>query len=419
MMNRKINVFVVICCVLLISCGDDEGDTTVPLEVIAINPTSGGFDSNVQIAGRGFEGSDLKVTINGKDAPISSALPTLLIVTVPKGAGSGKFVVSNSTGSIESQEFTYILSPFVSTFAGQTQGGFADGKANEARFNSPQGIAVDASNNLFVMDLGNNRIRKIDVDGNVSTFVGNGNASSNDGSITSATINRPYGCALSSDGTLFVTETETHRIRSISPSGQVSTLGQGSSGYVNGNENSAKFSSPYGLVAIEEDIYIADRGNNVIRKISIPLADVSTLSGNTLQLNADGTGNDASFAFPGGLAFDGSGLIVLCTGAIRKVSLAGTASTLSYSGGFIDAPGPNTFPAVSSEGDLIFIASNRIERITKDGKRSVIAGAEAGYADGKGTEARFNNPAGIAISKSGDIFLTDGTNNLIRRITFE
>jgi len=157
----------------------------------------------------------------------------------------------------------------VSTFAGSTEG-FADGAGNTAQFNYPTGVAVDSSDNVFVADSGNHRIRKITPAGVVSTFAGTGTEGFANGAGNTAQFNFPGGVAVGSSDNVFVADQFNHRIRKITPAGVVSTFaGTGAEGHADGTATEAQFNYPAG-VAVDSsgNVYVADLGNNRIRKIT-------------------------------------------------------------------------------------------------------------------------------------------------------
>ena len=157
----------------------------------------------------------------------------------------------------------------VSTLAGNVTSGSTDGVGTAASFNIPIGIAVDVSGNIYVADSYNHRIRKITAAGVVSTLAGNGTTGSTDGAGTAARFNLPTAIAVDGGGNLIVTEQDGHRIRSITPSGVVSTLAGSNSGFANATGVSAKFNKPYSAVIDGSgNIYVADQNNNQIRIIS-------------------------------------------------------------------------------------------------------------------------------------------------------
>ena len=171
----------------------------------------------------------------------------------------------------------------VSTFAG-TNEGFSDGAATAASFNTPSGLAIDADNNLYVADTGNNRIRKITPEGQVSTVAGDGTAGYADGPATQARFNGPIGIAVDANGNIYVADAYNDRIRLILTDGQVSTVaGMGTPGYVDGDRNTALFDTPCGIVAAKDgSLIVADTGNDRLRKITKD-GNVTTLPHNDLS----------------------------------------------------------------------------------------------------------------------------------------
>lgn len=155
----------------------------------------------------------------------------------------------------------------VTTIAGTGTIGFHDGDALTAQFNSPSAIVIDRQGNLYVADALNSRIRKITPDGQVSTFAGSGTDGFADGDAAVAQFTYINDLVIDSQGNLYVTDAD--RIRKISPQGVVSTIAGSSFGYADGDGASAKFNSPTGLgIDALGNIYVADTGNNRIRKIS-------------------------------------------------------------------------------------------------------------------------------------------------------
>jgi sugar lactone lactonase YvrE len=158
----------------------------------------------------------------------------------------------------------------VSTLAGTGGTGFADGPGSVATFGSwPAGVALDASGNIYVADSGNNKIRKIDSRGTVTTFAGSGATGSADGAAATASFNRPYRLAIDASGNLYVSDQSNNKIRKITPQGVVSTLaGTGAQGDADGAGAVATFSTPGGIaVDAAGNVYVADAGNHKIRKL--------------------------------------------------------------------------------------------------------------------------------------------------------
>lgn len=201
--------------------------------------------------------------------------------------------------------------------------GNADGPASTARFRNPWSVAVDASGNVFVADMSNNTIRKISTNGMVYTFAGQAGMSGNsDGFGNGARFNNPFAVAVDSEGNVYVSDSANDVIRKITMARVVTTLaGQpGSAGNTDGNGTDARFWNPQGLaVDSAGNIYVADTGNNVVRKIT-PMGVVSTLPD-----PVDGSGKPIKLSSPGGVAVDDAGNIYVAdtdNHCIRKITVA-------------------------------------------------------------------------------------------------
>jgi formylglycine-generating enzyme required for sulfatase activity/sugar lactone lactonase YvrE len=285
-------------------------------------------------------------------------------------------------------------------------------------FNWPSGVALDESGNLFVADSSNHRIQKITASGNVTTLAGgggsgwNGSGSAN-GSGTSAGFCAPGGLAVDRSGFVYVADTGNNLIRKITAGGNVTTLaGSGSSSYADGFRAAASFNYPSGVgVDKNGNVYVADSNNNRIRKITAS-GSVTTLAGSGISSYSDGNGTSASFKAPLGLSVDGSGFVYVAdtyNHILRKITSSGNVTTLDYSGtetmaGFSHPQGV----AVDGSGN-IFVAdtyNHMIRRIDLNG--TVMDLTRAG-------EVYF--PSGIAVDAHGDVYIADSGNNRIRKIT--
>jgi sugar lactone lactonase YvrE len=198
----------------------------------------------------------------------------------------------------------------VTTLAGSGNAAFTDGKGASASFNVPRGVAADGGGNVYVADTFNHRIRRITPQRDVTTLAGSGNNAFTDGQGASASFDSPRGVAADGGGNVYVADTFNRRIRRITPQGDVTTLaGSGNAAFADGKGASASFNVPRG-VAVDGggNVYVADTYNHRIRRIT-PQGDVTTLAGSGNQGFADGKGASASFNVPEGMAVDGGGNI--------------------------------------------------------------------------------------------------------------
>ena len=312
----------------------------------------------------------------------------------------------------------------VSTLAGEGSPSFRDTThPAPAAFGDPFGVAINNDGVIFVADAGDsNRIRKITPDGSVSTFAGSMEGFS-DGSGAQAAFNTPSGLAIDSQGNLFVADTGNNRIRKISPLGVVSTLaGNGTAGYADGAAAQAQFDGPIGIaVDASGNVYVADTYNDRIRKIT-PDGNVSTVAGAGLGY-ADGAAISALFDTPCGIAVAADGtLIVADTGNQRLRKIAnGEVATLPIV--FSDEANPADLRkpiglALTHDGFLYVTELDRarIVQIALDGRARVITGGLPGYFDGS-ADSRFNQVSGVAIDRRGDLYIADSGNYLVRKIS--
>lgn len=332
-------------------------------------------------------------------------------------------IVPFAAGSIDSYT--------VATIAGSGRKGYLDAAKEKARFNWPTGVAIDDKGNIYVADFANNLIRKITVTGEVTTFIGSGHGAFADGKGRMAHLKGPDNIAIDKNGNIYVADADNFRIRKITSDGIITTIaGSGLRGYKDGDGNSAGFAYPTGI-AIDKNgnIYIADRGSHSIRKISSD-GKVSTIAGNGYPAYLDGNGVKTHFREPISLAVDYEGTVYVAdsgNNAIRKITSDGIVSTIAGGGrpGYKDGKGKDarfawpTGIAVDGVGNIYVCDSqnNRIRRITSDGIVSTVAGnGIPGFAEGSGRNAEFRFPTGIEIDKAGNIYVADSGNNRIRKI---
>lgn len=312
----------------------------------------------------------------------------------------------------------------VTTLAGDGSPRFNDANpATHAAFSDPFGIAVTDEGTVYVADAGeSNRIRKITPDGTVTTFAG-GSEGFSDGLATAASFNTPSGLALDGDGNLFVADTGNNRIRKITSEGQVSTVaGDGTAGYKDGPAAQAQFNGPIGIAVDKRgNIYVADAYNDRIRLITND-GLVSTVAGKGSPGYSDGDRSAAQFDTPCGIviANDGS-LIVADTGndRLRKITPEGNVTTL---------PGDdlsNPIGLAISHDNFLYLTEldrSRVIQIAPDGIARALAGDGSGFAEGS-NDARFNQPTGLALSPQSNrppvVYVADSGNYLVRKLDQE
>jgi NHL repeat len=222
--------------------------------------------------------------------------------------------------------------------------GAADGAPAVAFFNTPKGLTVDTAGNLYVADTGNYTIRKVTPDGTVSTIAGLVNTPGiANGAGSAARFYIPTGIAMGPDGNLYVADAGNNKIRRVTPAGVVTDVaGTTVAGLTNGPAGSAQFASPFDVaVAANGDVFVADSGNSVIRRISAA-GVVTTFAGSGSNAGIapqNGTGTAADIPNPNHLAIAGNTLYVYdSAGLIRAIDIT-TAAVTTFAG-TPDNPGP-------------------------------------------------------------------------------
>lgn len=364
----------------------------------------------------------------------STGLATTLSVGSTNITASSNLVTSNTavlavTPSIQMggarQGTDLNLNQEVTTLAGSNIAGAVDGTGIAASFNRPGGITTDGTD-LYVVDTDNNLVRKINIaTGIVITLAGSGTPGATDGTGIAATFNEPNG--ITTDGTnLYVAERSNHKIRKIViATGEVTTFaGTGTPGAIDATGTAASFYWPNGLTTDGTNLYVADSGNNKIRKIVIATGEVTTIAGSGVSGWGDaGVGTNALFFGPWGITTDGSYLYVSDYGnnMVRRIYIGtGSAYTVQTIAGTVSpgsADGTGTLAAfdhpvgITTDGTNLYVADswgNKIRKIVINdvgiGVVTTLAGSGnfiGDSQDGTGTAATFYRPRGIT---------TDGIN---------
>ena len=399
---------------------DDASEGSIPTEDLTF--TSANWDTHQLVIITGEDDEEL-------DGSVSYMLTAFVVDASSDDAFDGVSATTIVT-NLDDEETCYT----VSTVAGTGDGGFMDGNAATAQFNFPFGITVDDSGVVYIADLINHRIRRIDTDGNVSTIAGTGTPGFIDGDAATAQFNAPVGITVDDNGILFVTDFSNHSIRRIDTDGNVSTItGTGTPGFIDGDAATAQFNLPFGITVDDSGIlFVADSENHRIRRIDTD-GNVSTLAGTGTPGFTNGDTATAQFNAPGGITVDDNGILFVADQRnhnIRRIDTDGNVSTLAGTGasGFTDgdaATAQFNFPTGITVDDngILFVtdfSNHSIRRIDTDGNVSTLAGTGAsGFTDGDAATAQFNSPVGITVDDSGVVYIADQSNHSIRRLTSE
>ncbi len=333
----------------------------------------------------------------------------------------------------------------ISTVAGSGMYGYSGdgGQAINASFRDVYGIAVDAVGNVYISDGSNSRIRKVHIsDGKISTVAGNGIRSygGDNGPATNASLDNPFDIDIDAAGDLFIVDFGNNRIRKVRFSdGTISTVaGNGTAGFSGdgGPATSASLNGPRGVVVdAAGNIYISDMNNNRIRKVNASDGIISTVAGNGVYSSSGdgGLAANASLAGPLGIDLDGFGNIYITddqrirkinvgNGIIRTVAGTGVYGYSGDGGQAINAYlGSPTFISFDLANNLYFtdFANHRIRKVrASDGIISTVAGTGTQGYTGDGVpavNANLNYPIGIALDVVGNFYIGDFNNHRIRQ----
>jgi sugar lactone lactonase YvrE len=402
-----------------------------------------------------FAGSD----VNGNTPGFANGKGTAAIFNNPPGLSIGPGGVIYVADMYNNDIRRILPDGTVTLLAGSAaqSSGDTNGTGTAAGFDQPDYIYTDNTGTAYVAELGGNRIRKIQLTGytlkgtlpsglsfNSTTGIISGTPSGSIGLVTdtvtswnasgySTAVIKFIGTApvIAYDMTEDTIASGVPYTLNVSNTGgdvpattyaQASTVAgstSGTSGYTNGSGTSARFSNPSASASDGQgNIYIADAGNNAIRRIDASGA-VTTFAGSTGGSSGftDANGTSALFSAPDGLVFDGLGNLFVsdyANNAIRKIDASGNVTTFYHSTGTF-GPGGLT---IDASGNLIVAARDlhQIIQITPSAAASAIAGSTSGYTNATGTSAQFNTPTDVKMDASGNLFVADYANNAIRQI---
>ena len=300
------------------------------------------------------------------------------------------------------------------TYAGSANGvaGYLDSGSSGALFNGPTSIAVDKFGRIFVADTGNNAIRVIeknsvyDSSQNIIqehkltvTLVGQGYTLAGSAVGKTNFLNAPQGIALDSAGCVYFTDTGNHRICKVTAGGQLITLAGSTtisgdlaylSGFINGNGTNASFKSPTGLIVdLIGNIFVADTGNNVIRRVT-QTGNVTTVAGSGHPFFKDGRRQQASFKRPTGITLDLQNIL------------------------YISDTGNNVIRRITTDGDVLPVVGAPDQKTGAIDGYGAIDPTRALVAFNK--RATFNGPAQLIINPLRQLIIADKMNNTVRKV---
>ena len=332
-------------------------------------------------------------------------------------------------------------------YAGSGKSGFSGdgGQATNASFRVPAGLAFDLEGNLYIADRENHRVRKVDTKGYISTFAGIGEAgfSGDEGPAVKARLNLPSGVVVDKKGNLYISDRSNDRIRVVDKKGVIRTYaGSGVAGFQGdaGPALKAQLDKPFGIALDEtENLYIADRNNNRVRKVS-PDGIITTVAGDGgfFFMGDNGPAYRASVAAPTGVALDSKGNLYIAdrnNNRVRVVDRTGMIRTVvgtgqqDYNGDSEMARETNLYLpfglTVDSNDNLLVIDRShyRIRRIDpKSGQVETVAGNGIKLFAGDGgpaTGATLSFPHGMSVDKKDNLIFSDKGHFRIRKITPE
>jgi hypothetical protein len=300
-------------------------------------------------------------------------------------------------------------------FAGSGAAGSADGLGTAATFNVPYGVYAAPNGFIYVCDYSNHCIRRIDASGNVTRIAGlAGTSGSADGNGTTARFNFPEDCVMDSNGNLYIVDTGNQTIRKIDVAGNVSTFaGQALVvGGTNGTGTAATFNGPTGITIAGDSLYVSEYFPGRVRRIVIATQVVTTLAGDGIGGLADATGTAASFSSAAQITYGADGFLYLAnTNAIRRISLSGVVTTFvggqaaAYLDGVgraaqINAPQSVAFDSLRN----LYVAELNTGRIRKVSPEGVVTTFYTGT---------FTQIYRISVDSGNNLYVADIGNNKI------
>ena len=378
-------------------------------------------------------------------ASIASVNSSGVVTSVAVGTATITYTVTNVCGTDFATASVNVIPPcnIITTLAGTGTGGYTGdgGAATAARILGAYAVAMDASGNTYIAEEGNSIIRKVSTTGTISTYAGTGTAgySGDGGAATAANLQNPSGVAVDAAGNVYIVDRGNIRVRKVNTSGTITTIaGTGSAGYSGdgGAATAAQLNNVFG-VAIDAsgNVYLSDAGNARIRKINTS-GTISTIAGNgSVGYSGDGSAATAAqLNTPYGVAVDALGNIFIAdfgNNRIRIVNTTGTISTYAGNGtaGSTGDGGAATAAQINqvigialdnySNLYLVDLAANVMRKVNNAGIITAVAGTGAAAYGGDGgnaTAASLQNPYGVCADANGNVLIADTYNNRVRKI---
>ena len=378
-------------------------------------------------------------TYAGPPVPVLGALAPTQYFDRTEGIApdsAGGFYFSSSP---ENRVYRVAADGVLSLIAGTGTSGFSGdgGPAVSARLSYPGNLVVDGGGNLYIADWGNDRIRKVNTDGIISTIAGNGKEGfeGDGGPATSASLNGPGGVAVDPAGNVYIADRGNSRIRKVDTVGLISTIaGNGTSGFSGdgGLATAASFDAWSLAVDVSGNLYITDARNHRVRKVNTA-GIISTVAGDGGDIfGGDGGPATATSVLPVDIFVDPGGNLYLADASyrVRKVNGDGIITTIACNGtsGFTGDGGPATAAscvpyrvARDSAGNLYVAdgSSRRIRKVSAAGIITTVAGRGTGQSSGDGgpaTLAELIQPLGVAVDPAGNVYIADEGSNRIRKV---
>ena len=378
------------------------------------------------------------------------APPATPVAASNTSIGAPRRVATDSAGNVyfSSSNAVFKMSGATLTLvAGTSRAGFSGdgGPAVNAQLNGPEGVAVDTSGNVFIADSVNNRVRKVDTNGIITTYAGSGGISQlgpgsygDGGTATDATLHLPTGLAVDKSGNIYIADTGNNAVRRVGTDGIIQLVAGDSYPSYAGDGGSGPSAELHGPADVAVDstgiVYIADTANAAIRKVDTG-GIITTFAGNA-KIGTAGDGGvaiSASLNAPVAVTVDSSGNVYLVQNGdsrVRKIDTKGIITTLAGNGtpGFAgDGGSPDkaqfNYPTgitADSTGNL-YLADALNLRVRKIASNSVSTVAGNGVLSfsgngGPALNAQMDAPQGVAVDASGNVYISDTANNVVRRV---